>query len=643
MIICTLRLKNFGIFYGDQSLTLERGLYVIHGQNGRGKTTLLNAVRWALYGHYADRQGRQVPPEVTLNRQARREGTKEFSVEMTLDDDGNMYLLRRTQVTSAAGSPSSDLYMERTGTSLSAGERKRAVSQLLGEDVSRFFLFDGEQLQNYESLLFEDDTSVIKQSIEQILGLPVLDNALLDLGAVKTELNNRLSRQARQDQKLEVVAHRALQLEAEIASKSADVAQLHQQYAEQQNVISRCDDYLQRYESSLEQLKNLEALDAKVVDFQRERQTLRVEMADHLRHAWRDVLAAAVAPKVLEMQAVLHRSEDARTIQAARRQIERSLGDGRCVTCDRPLDSEHEAHMAETLLRLTEPDREQLQPDPNMVYRLTLLSGVLNTGNTDAVIRLDGQAAELDSEEIVVKQQSGRLREALQNLPENEVNKRTRERDAAQQRVGRLQSALEEADLVIKEIQERLDRAQEELRKANQVAGGPKAELARAIEMAEALRRVFQTAKGTYRDELRLAVEASATDVFAQLTTEPNFARLQINDNYGLEIVDPAGEVITGRSAGQEQVVALALIAALNRNAMRRGPVMMDTPFGRLDPQHRANILRFLSHIAEQVFLLVHGGEVSGSDLAAIGGSINEQFELRRDDTDRSAIVVRRN
>jgi DNA sulfur modification protein DndD len=641
VILSSLRLKNFGIFYGDQSLALERGLYVIHGRNGRGKTTILNAVRWALYGEYEDRQGRQVPPEVTLNRQARREGTKEFSVELTLEEGQDAYLLRRSQVISAAGSPSSDLYMERNGTSLGAGDRKRAVTQLLSKEVSRFFLFDGEQLQNYEALLFQDGTTVIKQSIEQILGLPVLDNALLDLAAVKTELNKRLSRQALQDQKLQQVALRAQQLEAELASKKADIEQLHRQHASQEAVITKCDAYLQRYESSLEQLKNLEALDEKVGELQREQKTLRSEMAEDLRLAWRDVLAAAVAPKVHELQAALQRSEEARAAQTERRQVERSLGEGRCVTCNRPLDSEHEAHLTEALLRLPKADDEALQPDPHMVQRLTLLSGVINTGHASAAIRLDRKTAELDSEELVVRQESERLREALQNLPESEVNKATRERDAAQQQVGRLQSALEGADLMSKEIQDRLDRAQEELRKANVAAGGPKAELARAIEIAEDLRHVFEAAKGTYRDELRDAVESSATEVFAQLTNEPAYARLQINDNYGLQILDKAGDIVTGRSAGQEQVVALSLIAALNRNATRQGPVMMDTPFGRLDPEHRANILRFLSHIADQVFLLVHGGEVTDSDLAAIGASINEQYNLRRDDTDRTAIVVR--
>lgn len=98
---------------------------------------------------------------------------------------------------------------------------------------------------------------------------------------------------------------------------------------------------------------------------------------------------------------------------------------------------------------------------------------------------------------------------------------------------------------------------------------------------------------------------------------------------------------MTGRSAGQEQVVALSLIAALNRNATRRATVVMDTPFGRLDPDHRAKVLAFASELADQVFLLVHGGEVADTDLEGIAYHVSGEFQLEYDDPDRTTLVPR--
>ena len=50
--IKSLHLKDFGAFKGEQAFDLpdEEGVTVFYGENMRGKTTLLNAFRFALFG-----------------------------------------------------------------------------------------------------------------------------------------------------------------------------------------------------------------------------------------------------------------------------------------------------------------------------------------------------------------------------------------------------------------------------------------------------------------------------------------------------------------------------------------------------------------------------------------------------------------
>lgn len=640
MIIASLRLENFGIFYGAQTVALEPGLYVVHGRNGRGKTTLLNAIRWVLYGHYRDRQGRLVPGEVTLNRQARREGQDQFAVELVLRDGADEYLLRRRQFVSVAGA-ANQLYMERNRQPLSAVDREIAVQRLLSERVSQFFLFDGEQLQRYEALLLPNETEsqLMRHSIEQILGLPVLDNTLRDLAVIGTELNKRLARQARQNQQLEQLGARAEQAQADLESKRADIELLTDQERDQQVIIRERDEFLQKYENSLDQLKNLEALDEKVSDLQKRRSAVGANRADALREAWRDVLSVAVAPKVGELREKLEREQRALAAQLKRQQLEETLAAHQCVLCTQALNPDREQHVATELARL-EPAGEP-SADADDLTSLPLLASIVVTGQAETAVRLDREMADLDSQEAALRQRAEQLRDALQNLPENEVTRAQKDRDLAQQEVGRLRGEIEQAERERGEIEERLRRAQEEIRKAG-TPGGPQADVTRAIDLAESLGRVFEAAKGQFRDELREAVETGATEVFRQLKDEPEFDSLRINESYGLEIVDSRGDDVTGRSAGQEQVVALSLIAALNRNARSLAPVVMDTPFGRLDPEHRGNILRFLRSFAEQVFLLVHGGEVRDEDLSIIAGQIQAELDLQRIDIDRTTIVPRR-
>jgi DNA sulfur modification protein DndD len=344
-----------------------------------------------------------------------------------------------------------------------------------------------------------------------------------------------------------------------------------------------------------------------------------------------------VEPKTEELRGKLERQQRVLAVQLTHEQLEKSLSSHRCVLCTQALDHDHERHIMEELARLG-PVEGEAQPDGGDLTQLPLLASIVRTGHAEAAIGLDQQIADLESQEVSLRQEAARLREALQNLPEGEVTRAQKERDLAQQALGRVRSALEQAAGEQTGIEERLRRVREEIRRAAP-GSGPQAEVARAIELAEDLVRVFEVAKDRFREELRTSVEASATDAFRQLTNEPEFDRLRINDSYGLEIIDSRGDIVTGRSAGQEQVVALSLIAALNHNARSAAPVIMDTPFGRLDPEHRGNILRFLRHFADQVFLLVHGGEVSDADLDIIAGDIQTEFELHRDDADRTTIV----
>lgn len=641
MIFTDLVLENFGRFYGRQALKLAPGVYVVHGRNGLGKTTLLNAVRWVLYGQYRDRQDRRVPPEVMLNRHARREGLRQFSVELVIAAGSDTYLIRRTQVVSEVSSPPSEMYVERNGLPVTAADQGRAVAHLLNEDISRFFLFDGEQLQKYESLLLHEDTAsqLIKHSIEQILGLPVLEDAIRDLSAVKDELGKRLARHARQTQKLEQVGARAEQLQAKLDAKRKEIEELRALDDEQREIIKDRDEFLLRYEDSMEALKNLEAVESQLVDLSERSVQLGALLGEEMRYVWRDVLATALATKLDQLREAQAQLERNAARQHIRDEAQRSIDDGRCALCAEPLSQAGITALKAALLHAEEATTAADTAIVDHLPQLPLLTKVAVTGHSDTAVRLDCEIAGLQSREIVLRQDATRLREVLQNVPEQQVATAAKERNEAYEAAGRLGELLKRTEEERQTAEEQLRRAQDEIRKEAGVSGDP--HLGRALDLADGLLTVFQAAKLKYRDELRIAVEQSASEAFAQLTSEPAFERLRINDSYGLEIVDDRGDVVVGRSAGQEQIVALALVAALNRNATRHAPVMMDTPFGRLDPEHRARVLSFLSHFADQVFLLVHGGEVQDADLAVIANDIRERYDLHRDAPDRTTIMVR--
>jgi DNA sulfur modification protein DndD len=125
------------------------------------------------------------------------------------------------------------------------------------------------------------------------------------------------------------------------------------------------------------------------------------------------------------------------------------------------------------------------------------------------------------------------------------------------------------------------------------------------------------------------------------MTTEKHdYAQLAINEHYGLTILHSDGRAEDSRSAGAEQVVALALMGALQANAPLRGPSVMDTPFGRLDPRHTANVVTALPTMARQVVLLVQEGEIDRATVRELlGHHLKKEDQLDKQTARRTLVT----
>jgi DNA sulfur modification protein DndD len=153
------------------------------------------------------------------------------------------------------------------------------------------------------------------------------------------------------------------------------------------------------------------------------------------------------------------------------------------------------------------------------------------------------------------------------------------------------------------------------------------------------LEKTFNQSIERLRDRLRQTVEQRANEAFRQMITQASYRGLEINQNYGLSIIDDLNRRVTVRSAGAEQIVALSLIDGLNRTGRAAGPVVMDTPFGRLDPNHRDNILKYMPTVTSQFVLLVHRGEIRPeTDLASIASKIGGVYQIREINSRHSVI-----
>jgi DNA sulfur modification protein DndD len=90
-------LKNFGPYEGTQTIdfTDRSGVTIFWGNNGRGKTTLLNAFRYALFGVVQRRSGPLKNLSEMENIEAASEGEHGFSVALEMTNDSDRYRLVR--------------------------------------------------------------------------------------------------------------------------------------------------------------------------------------------------------------------------------------------------------------------------------------------------------------------------------------------------------------------------------------------------------------------------------------------------------------------------------------------------------------------------------------------------------------------
>lgn len=130
------------------------------------------------------------------------------------------------------------------------------------------------------------------------------------------------------------------------------------------------------------------------------------------------------------------------------------------------------------------------------------------------------------------------------------------------------------------------------------------------------------------------ALSDAMTRVYKQLAHKTQVARIVIDDDGTTHILSTTNkEIGFDRSAGENQIFATALIAGLAEVSKVKAPLLVDTPLGRLDSKHRANILNFwISNTNRQVILLSQDEEIDADFYKRIKKNVSATFLLEHED-----------
>ena len=289
----------------------SRNVMIVFGDNMRGKTSLLNALRWGFYERAVGRHSRPIQLQEIVNKDATLEDDWRLEVFIQFDANGHQYDLRRSATRRAhVATPSRPedfqvtVHLSRDGIQMSGDQIKSEIDQIAPEQISRFFLFDGELLGEYESLLIEgsEQGRQIREAIEQVLGVPALINGRTELGAILKSATKRQSSELSHIQGLEKQAERQLELTAKQDAHDRDLQELQAKLTRVRADRNKLDDDLEAAASVLAAKGKLDALLVQKTSFEEIRERKRTERQQLLAQAWQDLLDVKLEVKRAQLQ-----------------------------------------------------------------------------------------------------------------------------------------------------------------------------------------------------------------------------------------------------------------------------------------------------------------------------------------------------
>lgn len=638
-------MEDFGPYKGQQSIELpqEPGVTIVYGENMRGKTSLLNAIRYALFGKILGRGSRNISPEQYINWESKKEGKYSFKVVLFFESEGSEYeLTRQFLPKNSATTPQDDddyteeIFLKKDGSILGPDQREQEIAEILPEQVSRFFLFDGELLQQYEELLIDESDMGrrIREAIERILGVPVLKNGRADLRELLDEAESQESKAAQQSDlteelgsQLEQTQEKRNHLESELDELQREIENLKEQKAAKREQLDEIDAIRGLMEEKDELEEDIEDIEGQLDQKQDELQNL-------MDDAWYAVLEDRIDEHLEELREkqreLQHQRTEASVAEEIAKRISKGLDNNTCPICQQDID-DRESHLQNELKELNREASGDSGSDKDfddIVRAADVLNDLQRSSPKDQIKDTISTIDQLKADRASKQDRVNGIEEDIDSSKEKEAARLKQEYEdtigkisVKKDAVGELQDDLEEVEENVEKLTEKLD----------SISGDELEEERKRRKLFENLMELFHDGVAEYRDELRQRVEEDASNIFIDLTTEPEYEKLEINENYGLTIVHEDGEKIAVRSSGAEHVVALALMGALQNNAPLQGPIIMDSPFGRLDEGHVRNVVQALPGLTDQVMLLVYKDELEMETARELlKGKLRKEYEMER-------------
>ncbi|MBT0056841.1 DNA sulfur modification protein DndD [Vibrio alginolyticus] len=655
MLITKLTLNNFRVFRGVHEIDLrpaparlskngpiegtERPIILFGGLNGAGKTSILTAVRLALFGRQSFSQvlsnGEYVDALSELIHKGVGHGGVQDNASIELEfkysqnGEENTYKVIRGW----KRGKKDNLCLEKDGVQipeLNYDQCQGFLNELIPTGIADLFFFDGEKIAE----LAEDESgTVLKTAVRRLLGLDVIAKLKSDLNiflkkqgssalsqSLKKEIDSLDEKRISHERNAEKLRGEADIVDAQIELVSRDILSLENKLSQNGGAWAKTrEDEQQKVDSLLKEKVELE-------------KQIRMEMETSLPFALAPNAMQRLQTQIKQEQQIKKKQNFGNELDSFLETLRSKYPSFDTEMAQSAIADSFKAHVgefdsAELLLDIS--DRQANTID----YQLSNLARESFSRFDEARVRLQKVEEEIDnaSNNIARAPEQEQVQELFSDVRalDKKKEKLIIEYHALLEEAKReLRQALETA----RQIQKLHDKNKDQSNKDQSISNAQN-----SILLLEKFGEQLTKARvKQLENEFVKSYKKLARKEDLQLSASINPA------SFDVELVDEHGIKINRKamSAGEKQIYAISILEALGRTSGRRLPIIIDTPLGRLDSHHRDKLVEnYFPTASHQVVILSTDTEIDRNYTSLIQDDIARTYEICFDGITKSSTL----
>ena len=629
----------------ELSFAREEGssLTVIRAENGTGKTTLLTALIWGLFGDDSLPGKRSKYRLHPLDWDVERDG-RVCNIEVairfaTIDDESGMErvydLVRSTNErpeadgSFAAEMPSLMLFEQKTsGNEPIPNPNVFINNRVLPESLKDVFFIDGDRALAFIETTDERSAKRdrVEKAVRQLLGLDILEAAERHVDIARREAVSSVRKEAAGTD-LEHFAEQESVLNERIQGLKESKDQIDEDRRATDNRKRRADEALRAALAAggADRERILVSLDSRTrgLDDERSQYKVLIQRQRNLING-SDLLGRAARNQFRDAGRHLARLETEGIIPDTLPDVVRDRLSRETCICGRDVSEGTEGHV--TLCELLS-DVDRLEESHEILLHLSNVSRLWDRGVSDEapdswVVKAGHSLADLL-----------RSSQTQQELEKEIAELRLQIREMPEQDIGELEKMVTEEELEVKRLAGAAARTDEKLRIAERDRGEIVRQRQAAQKKEQKYRRrlaeevaandllaVLSGTIETLESETVDEVSASMSDIFLRMiVSDPAsggiIKRAELTRDHDIVVISSEDQNLDpdkDLSGAQRRALTLAFILGLVKVSGVRAPNVVDTPLGMTSALVRRSLLEYAAQNSPQLVMFLTGSEIQG-------------------------------